>query len=153
VPDDENKPALEARQPQAQQPEAPPEARQPEAHDAAVKFEGSGNLSASAGLAQAAAATFEGSGNLSAVVERGRFVWRPLVDDIKRGRPSPARLFRDEAQRQLASGELPPTLPLNAFARDLLAWFVRERPNARPPQSVRVLEGYVRKLWQAARRT
>ncbi|OLB69357.1 MAG: hypothetical protein AUI16_28730 [Alphaproteobacteria bacterium 13_2_20CM_2_64_7] len=81
-----------------------------------------------------------------------RFVWRPLVDDIKRGRPSPAQLFRDEVQRQLASGELP-LPPLNAFARDLLAWFVREHPNLRPPKSVRVVERYVRKLWQAARRT
>jgi hypothetical protein len=82
-----------------------------------------------------------------------RFVWRPLVDDIKRGRPSPAQLFRDEAQRRVASGELPPTLTLNAFARDLLAWFVREHPNIRPPKSVRVVEGYVRKLWRAAGRT
>jgi len=56
LPDDEDKPA--------------PEARQPEAHDAAVKFEGHGIQSVHAGLAQAAAATFEGSSNLSAGVER-----------------------------------------------------------------------------------
>jgi len=79
-----------------------------------------------------------------------RSVWRPLVDDIKRGRPSPAQLFREEAQRR---GKLPPTLTLNALARDLLDWFEREHPNLRPPKSVRVVEGYIRKLWQAARRT
>jgi hypothetical protein len=139
VPDDEDKPA--------------PAARQPEAHAVAAKFEGSGTQSVHAGLAQAAAAKFAGAGNLSAVVERGWFEWHPLVDDITRGRPSPAQLFRDEAQRQLASGELPPTLTLNAFARDLLAWLVREHPNVRPPKSVRVVERYVRKLWRAAGRT
>jgi hypothetical protein len=77
-----------------------------------------------------------------------RFVWRPRVDDIKRGRPSPAPLQRAEAQRWIE--EEPETLPssLNAFARALLAWFVREHPNIRPSKSVRVVEGYVRKLWR-----
>ena len=63
MPNDENKPA--------------PEVRQPVAHEIGANFEGRGNLSASVGLAQAVAATFEGRGNLSparsrpAVLPRG----------------------------------------------------------------------------------
>jgi hypothetical protein len=84
--DDEDKPASETRQPGAR--------------DDAVKLEGAGKLSVSAILAQAAAATLKGSGNLSFVVERLRVRCQRLVSDIKRGRPSPAQFFRDEAQRR-----------------------------------------------------
>jgi hypothetical protein len=138
VPDDEDKPA--------------PPARQPEAHEAGAKFEGSGTQSASAGLAQAIAAKFAGSSNLSAVVERGWFEWHPLVDDIKRGRPSSRPLLLAEAQRQLSAGTLSPDLLLKSFAHDLSAWLAREHPDA-PPASPRVVERCIRKLWRAAGRT
>jgi hypothetical protein len=156
VSDEKDKPTPPARQPVAHEISAKFEGRGNQsvhaglAQAAAAKFEGRGNQSVHAGLAQAAAAKFEGHGNLSAVVERVRVLCQRLVSDIKRGRPSPAQFFRDEAQRR---GELPPTLTLNALARDLLAWFGRAYPNVRPPKSVRVVEGYVRKLWRAARRT
>jgi hypothetical protein len=78
-------------------------------------------------------------------------VWRPLADGIKCGRPTSRDLVRPEAQRRLAAGEVPEELLLKEFGTALSNWLAENHPNA-PSMSAERLEKCVRDLWHAAGR-
>jgi hypothetical protein len=124
VSDDENTPALEARQP-----EAPPEARQPEAQAIGAKFAGAGDLSA---------------GTADGYWKHVK-VW--LRYDKPVGRRSSRNLIRVEAQHRLDTGEVPATL--KEFGNDLSTWLADNHPDA-PSMSGERVEKCVRDLWHAA---
>ena len=74
-----------------------------------------------------------------------RFVWR----GIKRGRPSSRDLVRLEAQPRLEVGTVPPTL--KQFGNELSVWLAEHHSDA-PPMVGRVVERNIRDLWHASGR-
>jgi hypothetical protein len=78
-------------------------------------------------------------------------VWRPLVGDIKPGRPSSRDLVRAEAQRRLNAGEVPTTLSLKEFGTALSQWLATTHSGA-PSMSGERVEKCVRGLWHASGR-
>jgi hypothetical protein len=127
-----------------------PPARQPVAHEISAKFEGRGNQSVHAGLAQAASPKFEGKGELSVGTSDGYWrhvkVWRRYDKPV--GRPSSRDPIRVEAQRRLDTGEVPATL--KEFGNKLSVW-LENHPDA-PQMSGERVEKCVRDLWHVAGR-
>jgi hypothetical protein len=146
VPNGEDKPAREARQPEAppeaspeaRQPEAPPPAPQPEAHDGAATLEGAGDLSASARQRR----------KMPKTVMTWGWVDEPQPFPTG-GRPSSRDLVRAEAQRRLDSGEVPATI--KEFGNALSTWLAATHSDA-PSMVAPVVERCVRDLWRATGR-
>jgi hypothetical protein len=74
---------------------------------------------------------WQGKGGLS--VDARQYRWMDISDS---GRPSPKDLYREEAQRRLEAGEVPPTL--KEFANELRAWFIAKWPKRKVPAALTI---------------
>ena len=68
------------------------------------------------------------------------------------GRPSAARIVKQEAARRISDGEVKPQRGgLNQFARDLRSWWEKKRQSFEPPapsMSIGTVENTIRDLWK-----